>query len=1111
VRVECRLSLADAGAPQGTLMPPDGTLKVFVFVTAEEAHEPPVGPLTSTVTVEGGGAAAVRQSFANEFGEPPPGFGLSGLTAPFLGVEGLADGQAGGHPYELATKLDMASVYREDPEGFPRPTSVQDLRDVVVDLPLGVVGSARSAGTCTLAQLSARGEKDQPGETGCPADSVVGHIRSFPEGLIAADGAIYNVVPELGVAAEFGFADTISNPHVIYASVAPTPAGYVLRSTTSEIPQIVLDEVTANIFGDPAARERSSETEAPYRTEPSDPAMFTNPDDCSGEPLETTVFTDSWQHPAAFGAAGGPVDLEEAAWAKAQYESPAVTGCEDLEGLFAPEVQARPETGAADSPTGLAFDMKVPQSEGVEALGTPPLKEAVVALPAGVSVNASSANGLEACSEAQVGWLGKSPVSSGAYENFSSEVYNPASGQEEATACPKGSRIGSVELETPALPAEVCREPGEGLPQCPAAPEREKTVLHGSIYLARQDENPFGSVLGGYVVVEDPRTGVIAKLPAKIEAGGQPGVEGLAAGQLRTLVADSPQFPFSELRVHIFGGSDAPLRTPPVCGTYTLTTLLTPWSAPESGPPAAPSSSFEVTQGRGGGACPSALGFAPVLAAAGSASGQAGAFSPFGLMLTREDDSQELKRLNVTLPPGLVGKIAGVTRCPQGDIEQAEARDRPGEGELEREHPSCPPASELASATVGVGAGEKLFYTTGHAYLAGPYDGAPFDLVVITPAIAGPFDLGTVVVRNALFINPTTAQVTARSSALPTLLEGIPVDIRSIALNTRPGFTLNPTRCQATSVTAEAVSTTGQTASLSRPFYTSNCAGLPFTPELTAFAAGHGSKANGTSVTIKLTSPGLGQANIHKVDLTIPAKLPSRLTTINKACPEATFNANPASCEEGSIIGEGIVHTPLLESPLLGPAYLVSHGSAAFPDVEFVLQGEGITIILDGKTDIKNKVTYSKFETAPDTPFTSFEAILPAGPHSAFTPYVPEKENYSLCRQPTLTIPTEITAQNNAAIRQNTPVELTGCPTKLSIITHTSKHHTLTLTIYLPTAGRLKATGKNIHPTTKTIRRRETLTLKLHITNTHQRETTIHLTFTPTVGPTQTTHLNAKI
>jgi hypothetical protein len=245
----------------------------------------------------------------------------------------------------------------------------------------------------------------------------------------------------------------------------------------------------------------------------------------------------------------------------------------------------------------------------------------------------------------------------------------------------------------------------------------------------------------------------------------------------------------------------------------------------------------------------------------------------------------------------------------------------------------------------------------------------------------------------------------------------------------RPGgapFQFNPTNCERLSLNGSLSGWEGASSGISEGFYATNCASLPFQPKLTASVVGQGSKADGTTFVVKLESPGLGQADIHKVDLTIPASLPSRLTTIQKACLEAVFNANPASCDEGSLIGEGIVHTPVFKNPLKGPAYLVSHGNAAFPDVEFVLQGEGVTLVLDGKTYIHNGITYSKFETSPDAPFTTFESIFPAGPHSALTPNVPEKEDFNLCKT-TLTLPTELTGQNGAFISQTTKVAVLGC------------------------------------------------------------------------------------
>jgi hypothetical protein len=239
-------------------------------------------------------------------------------------------------------------------------------------------------------------------------------------------------------------------------------------------------------------------------------------------------------------------------------------------------------------------------------------------------------------------------------------------------------------------------------------------------------------------------------------------------------------------------------------------------------------------------------------------------------------------------------------------------------------------------------------------------------------------------------------------------------------------LTINPTDCTPMSVSATIVSKEGASASESSPFQVANCQGLPFKPTLTASAQGQASKAHGASLNVKITSQGLGVANIAKVDLQLPKQLPSRFSTIQQACVASVFESSPAACDEGSVIGYATVHTPVFSNPLSGPAYLVSHGGAAFPDVEIVLQGEGVEIILDGKTDIKDGITYSKFESTPDAPFTSFETVLPAGPHSAFTADVPETKSYNLCGE-TLTMPTVITGQNGAVIEQKTNIAVTGC------------------------------------------------------------------------------------
>jgi uncharacterized repeat protein (TIGR01451 family) len=1008
VPVRCVVPLQSVGQP----LQPDQSLKMYVSVLVKEPAVP--GPLVNAASVSGaipGSTVEVPATATNTLELGVPGFGAGSFEAPFLGPEGLPNARAGDHPYELDTVINPASVLREGPEAAAVvATSVEDVRDVIVDLPVGMAGSGVSTPRCTLARLSSKGPTEQQGKSGCPPDTVIGHIRTFPEAGPAASSPIYNLLPEKGYAAELGFVDITGGSHVLYVTLAPTPGGYVLRTTSKEIPQLPLTEIIANVFGNPATRDKASEPAA---------ATFTNPEHCTGEPLTTTVLMDSWQHPGSYHPDGTP-NPSDPHWATTSYQSPPVTGCETLEGLFEPSITTTPSSHATDTPTGLDVNLTVPQHTGAEEPAVPPLRDTLVTLPAGVSVNPSSANGLQACSLEQIG-ISASGVADAAPPN-----------------CPDGSKIGTVELETPALAMEACKKPATPLQECPEPQEREKTPLQGSIYVAKQHENPFGSLLAIYIVVDDPRTGVVVKIPAEVKPDP-------VTGQLSTLVRDTPQFPFSELRTHFLPGPTASLRTPSTCGAYTLTSELTPWSAPDSGPPAIPSGSFEITEGPdgGGSSCAHSPGEEPNTPSfqAGTTTPTAGAFSPLVVHLSREDASQNFGQISVTLPPGASGRLAGIPECSDAQIATAMSRNHPGEGAIEAANPSCPASSAIGTVTVGAGAGPDPFYVTGKAYLAGPYKGAPFSGVFITPAIAGPFDLGTVVVRAGLYIDPSTARVTTTSDALPSILQGIPLDIRSVTVNVdRPGFTLNPTNCNQLAVTGTETSTLGNTAPLNDRFQVGGCQNLKFAPSFTVSTAGKTSKANGASLSVKVAYPNgsLGtQSNIGRVDLQLPKQLPARLTTLQKACTEAQFNTNPAGCPTASMIGTAKAITPLLNSPLVGPAILVSHGGAAFPDVEFLLQGEGVMVVLDGKTQIKKGITYSHFETVPDQPISSFETTFPQGPYSVLSTNLPASAKYSLCGQ-SLTLPTTITAQDGAIIKQTTKATVTGCA-KVKSLTRAQK------------------------------------------------------------------------
>jgi DNA-binding beta-propeller fold protein YncE len=911
--------------------------------------------------------------------------------------------QAGAHPYELVTTVTFSettmffkctahckSFVGEEAEVVNN--TALNTKDIKVDLPPGVIGNPSATPKCNR-YLVEIGQ--------CPADTQVGVIEVFGDYPVRGEGGvtplleesekqpcptyyycepIYNLEPSEAAPAEFaGFIEGQAPAWIPFH--VRTGSDYGVSAAAVNITGIGggVRQIRTRVWGVPASPTHEAERECTLDqktlkqpcpdTEPQKPLLI-NPTACNG-PLTVTASADSWQEPGQY--------------VKQTTELPGFTGCGKLK--FEPTFEAQPTSSVADSPTGLHADLHVPQNEEPLSLATADVRDAKVVLPAGVTVDPSSADGLAACSEAQIGYL----------PQRSAEVGRPQFTPGPAE-CPDASKIGTVEVDS-----RLVDHP-----------------LPGAVYVAQQGANPFGSLLALYVTVYDAKTGVVIKLPGRVTADP-------VTGQLTTTFDEDPQLPFEDFKVDLFSGSRASLTTPLVCGAYSIATDLMPWSSPE-GADATPSSlPFTVANAPGGGACAASDAQAPNTPGfdAGTASPIAGSYSPFVLHLKREDGSQRFSGLNLTLPPGLTGKIAGIERCPQAAIEAARARSHEGEGALELAHPSCPAGSEVGVVHVGAGSGAPD-YVTGRAYFAGPYNGAPFSLVIVTPAVAGPFDLGAVMVRAGLYIDPNTAQVTVSSDPFPTILDGIPLDIRSVSVDmNRKEFTLNPTNCSVMSVTGQESSTVGQTAALSDRFQAGGCTTLPFHPSFTASTSGKNSKAGGASLTVKVAQHP-GEANIHKVNLQLPIQLPSRLSTLQKACPAAVFEANPAGCPAASVIGTATAHTPLLNVPLTGPAYLVSHGGEAFPDVEFLLQGEGVHITLDGKTDIKKGITYSHFETVPDAPISSFETVFPQGPSSILGTNVPQSANYSLCGQ-NLTIPTTLTGQNGAIVNQNTKIAVTGC------------------------------------------------------------------------------------
>ena len=507
--------------------------------------------------------------------------------------------------------------------------------------------------------------------------------------------------------------------------------------------------------------------------EESEPTPFlTLPRACEG-PLRSSYTTDSWQHSGPF-LPGGEPDTASPLWVTGFAEThdsagvpTGLTGCGKL-GLAA-GISAQPTSAAAESSSGLDFGLSA-ENEGLlnasdEARANADISKTVVTLPAGMTANPSSANGLGVCTETQL--AAESPWSAPG----EGPTYTPP-----GVGCPDASKLGTIEVETPIV----------------------NEIVKGDLFLAKPYENPEHTLLALYMVIKSAPRGVIFKIPLKVEPDP-------ATGQLVTTGENLPPWPFSHFRLHFREGARSPLVTPPSCGVYDghdsahepVRALLYPSSG---GPAQESTASFEILTGPNGGACPcGAQPFNPGFEA-GSLNNAAGRYSEFDMHLTRNDGDQDLTKFSAKLPPGMIGKLAGTSQCSAGAIAQARSRSGQNGGQEEKEHPSCPASSQIGTVEAGAGVGSILTYVPGDLYLAGPYNGAPLSVVAIVPALAGPFDAGTVVTQEALRINPLTAEVEADGSSsdpIPHILKGIPLHVRDVRVNVdKPEFTLNPTSCE---------------------------------------------------------------------------------------------------------------------------------------------------------------------------------------------------------------------------------------------------------------------------------------------------------------------------
>jgi hypothetical protein len=598
---------------------------------------------------------------------------------------------------------------------------------------------------------------------------------------------------------------------------------------------------------------------------------------------------------------------------------------------------------------------------------------------------------------------------------------------EKGTACPASSELGTVSIEVPTLP------PGS---------------LNGKIYLGGPESGPItGPPYTMYLDAESTRYGVSVRVKGSVTPNE-------STGQVTTTFSENPEQPFTSVSLKFKTGALAPLANPLICGTASSTASFSPLTGTATQTPFV--EPFTVDSNGAGGAC-SPLPFA-LSQGTEYEPATAGAHTNYTYDLGREDGQQYLSQVKTVLPEGLVGQIPLVTQC----------------GETQANEGTCSSASRIGTATVQAGAGPTPYTFSGPVYFTGPYHGAPFGLSISVPSIAGPFNLGNVVTRSTINVDPSTARVTV-TSVVPTIVKGVPIRLRSISVDTnKQGFLLNPTSCGVLATESTLTSTLGATQNLSSPFQTSNCTGLAFKPSFKAAAGGKTSKANGASLETTINQPA-GQANIKGVLVQLPKQLPSRLTTLNKACPEKTFAANPYSCDAGSFVGSARANTPTLPGKLQGPAILVSHGGEAFPDLDLVMEANGVRVIVVGNTKITKGITTTNFQTTPDVPVSSITVLLPTGPHSALA------ANGNLCTS-SLVMPTTITGQNGKQIKQNTKITATNC--SVMIVGQKVVGDTAYLTLRTFEAGRVSGRGSNVASVYRTFKgAQKKVSLKVPLTS----------------------------
>lgn len=896
---------------------------------------------------------------------------------------GLFFTQAAGHPDKGFTQIIVkhSGLFQ---------TPVGDLKTVLVDLPRGLSVNPQATPQCVLEN----GKFPEPG--GCPANTQVGEsvVTASVLGLLPVTlpaFPVYNIAPRTGEPARFGFKLDLSVLGIGVGNLGEVflNAGVAWQSDYHEYFTIHVPPVPgglAKILKNRLVFNGNAETPAGvggrFLTIPStcfDPAA-----PGVGSRYSTLLHADSAQESAP----DDGYDLAAPAPPSAAFvngsqaaESPLPagvkpTGCNQVP--FTPSTSASPGTNQVDSPAAPTVNVAVP-FEPTAAIYQSNVRQAVVTLPVGMGVNPSAAPNLHFCTDQQFG-----------------------QGQRRTGAgCPGNSAIGSVAIDTPVLP--------DG-------------TLKGNVYLGNQigRDPESGNVYRIFIEAASEARGVTVRLLGNVVANAK-------TGQLTAIVREAPEVPFDLISVQLNGGAAATLSSPPTCGPNKTSHAMTAWSGtPDSGPP---DPGFTLSSLPGGGACPKTMGerpFSPGFSAQPN-SKQALDYTPFQLQINRNDGQQEIKGIDITLPPGATAKLAGVSYCSPQQLAAAAGSS----GASEKKSASCPGDSHVGVATVLAGTGNSPLKIEGEAYLAGPYEGAPLSLAVVTPALAGPFDLGTVVIRVPIFVDPETAQIHTVTNAIPDVFGGAKLDIKSIAVNlNRKEFTLNGTNCSQLA-TSGSVKGGGSdptnpasfsSANVSSGVQLNNCDKLNFKPKLKLRLFGATRRAKSPKLRAELKARA-GDANIGRASVALPHAIFLKQSSIAQICTRVQFAAS--QCPKKSVYGWARAFTPLLDKPLEGPVYLRSSNNT-LPDMVAHLEGQ-IDIDLVGRIDSFKGGIRTTFDRVPDVPVTKFVLTLPGGKHGLLV------ASRNLCAKPVKAI-VQLKGQNGKKANKR-PKLRTPCKGK-----HPKKH-----------------------------------------------------------------------